>query len=188
MKKILLTLFVLFFSSSVFAENITDFEIGGMSVGKSLLNYMSEKQIKKNIGYVYPDKKYTTTLFEGSVEKYDLIGFDYKTTDSKYLIYGIFGFINFSNNINACYQKQDKIVKELEKLFNKNFIRDWGILVYNNHDSSTYRPINYEFDSGDAIQISCTNYPEEPNQNNLKVSIMMREYKEYLYTDAVTAK
>lgn len=174
-------------SFPVFADDITDFEIEGMSVGKSLLNYMSENSIKKNIGYVYPDKKYTTTLFTGFVGKYDEIGFDYKTTDTKYFIYGIFGFINFPNNINACYEKQDEIVNELKKLFDENALKNWGVLVYDNNDSSTYRPITYVFDSGDAIMVSCTKYPQNLNQNNLKVSIMKREYKEYLYNDAVDA-
>ena len=72
-------------------------------------------------------------------------------------------------------------------LFDVNSLKDWGILVYDKNDSSTYRPITYEFDSGDAIQVSCTYYPKHPDQNNLKVSIMMREYKEYLYNDAVDA-
>ena len=44
--KILLTLFVFFFSSLVFAEDISDFEIEGMSIGDSLLDYMNEDEIK----------------------------------------------------------------------------------------------------------------------------------------------
>ena len=47
--KIILTFFVLFFSSSVVAEDISDFEIEGISVGDSLLDYMSEDEIKKEI-------------------------------------------------------------------------------------------------------------------------------------------
>ena len=180
-------IFIILFSTSILAEDISDFEIGGMSVGKSLLNYMSEKNIKKNIGYVYPDKKYTTTLFSGFADNYDEIGFDYKTTDSNYFIYGIFGFISFPNKINNCYEKQNEIVNDLKKIFDVNSLKDWGILVYDKNDSSTYRPITYEFDSGDAIQISCTYYPKHPDQNNLKVSIMMKEYKEYLYNDPVDA-
>ena len=46
--KILLTLIVLFFSSSVFADEVSDFEIEGVSLGESLLDYMSKKEIKKN--------------------------------------------------------------------------------------------------------------------------------------------
>ena len=47
--KILLTLFVLLFSSSVVAEDISDFEIEGISIGDSLLDYMSEEEIKNEI-------------------------------------------------------------------------------------------------------------------------------------------
>ena len=43
--KILLTLFVLLFSPSVLAEDISDFQIEGMSVGDSLLDYFSEEEI-----------------------------------------------------------------------------------------------------------------------------------------------
>ena len=43
--KILLTFFVLFFSSFVNAEDISDFEIEGMSVGDSLLDYIPKDEI-----------------------------------------------------------------------------------------------------------------------------------------------
>ena len=47
--KILLILFVLFFSSTVVAENISDFQIEGMSIGDSALDYFSEEDINDNI-------------------------------------------------------------------------------------------------------------------------------------------
>ena len=43
--KTFLTLFVLLFSSSVVAEDISDFEIEGMSIGDSLLDYFSKEEI-----------------------------------------------------------------------------------------------------------------------------------------------
>ena len=46
--KILLTFYVLFFSSLVFADDISDFQIEGISVGDSLLDYFSKKEIEKN--------------------------------------------------------------------------------------------------------------------------------------------
>ena len=54
--KILLTLFVLLFSSSVVADDISDFEIEGMSIGDSLLDYMTEEEIitfLKRTRYMY---------------------------------------------------------------------------------------------------------------------------------------
>lgn len=43
--KAILTLFVLLFSSSVVADDISDYEIEGMSIGDSLTDYYSEKEI-----------------------------------------------------------------------------------------------------------------------------------------------
>ena len=48
--KTLLTLFVVLFSSSVLAEDISDFQIEGMSIGDSLLDYFSEEATKEKIG------------------------------------------------------------------------------------------------------------------------------------------
>ena len=56
MKKLLALLFSLFFlsSPSVFADDISDFQIEGMSIGDSLLDYMTEdeilKEIERNLG------------------------------------------------------------------------------------------------------------------------------------------
>ena len=43
--KALFIIFILFFSSSVVAEDISDFQIEGISVGDSLLDHYSEKEI-----------------------------------------------------------------------------------------------------------------------------------------------
>ena len=56
MKKILILLFSLFFlnSTSVIADDISDFSIEGISIGDSLLDYMSEEEILKDINSTIP--------------------------------------------------------------------------------------------------------------------------------------
>ena len=49
--KTLLTLLVLFFSSSVVAEDISDFEIEGFSIGDDLLNHFTEEEIISNVNF-----------------------------------------------------------------------------------------------------------------------------------------
>ena len=51
MKKLLILLFSLFFlsSPSVFAEDISDFQIEGIGLGDSLLDYMTEEEILEDI-------------------------------------------------------------------------------------------------------------------------------------------
>ena len=67
MKKLLILLFSFFLlsSSSVFADDISDFEIEGISIGDSLLDYMTEEEIideieknKDNYYYLYEPNKY----------------------------------------------------------------------------------------------------------------------------------
>ena len=55
MKKLLVLIFSLFFLSStaVFADDISDFEIEGMSIGDSLLDFISVEQIKNSIVSTY---------------------------------------------------------------------------------------------------------------------------------------
>ena len=51
MKKLLVLLLSLFFlsSPSVFADDISDFQIEGISIGDSLLDYMTEEEILEGI-------------------------------------------------------------------------------------------------------------------------------------------
>ena len=58
MKKLSTYIFLVFFSFPVssFAENVRDLEIAGMSLGDSLLDYFSEKEILTNQPYLKMEK------------------------------------------------------------------------------------------------------------------------------------
>ena len=51
---ILLLILIIGFNSIARADKINDFEIERLSIGSSLLNFMSEKDIKKNIRNYVP--------------------------------------------------------------------------------------------------------------------------------------
>jgi len=119
MKKLSTYLFLILFSFSApsFADEIQDFEIEGITIGGSLLDHMSEEEIKENVAYIYPDKKFTILLYKKSTETYDSgVGATYKSEDKKYKIYGVQGRLRFMN-IEDCYEKQDKIEKEISSMF-----------------------------------------------------------------------
>ena len=61
--RIFLTVLILIFSlqSWTKADDISDFQIEGMSIGDSLLDYFSEKEIKKNLVTYYKDNTFSTT-------------------------------------------------------------------------------------------------------------------------------
>ena len=190
MKKLSTYLFLILFSFSApsFADDIQDFEIEGMTIGNSLLDYMSEEEIKENVGFVYEDKKFTVSIYNKSSEIYDEVGIEYKSKDKKYKIHGVQGAIFFENNIEGCYEKQDEIEKEISSMFNETKKENWGILKLDfGGEGSTYRPITFDFNKGDSITIDCYHLTDTPQKNNLKVTMNSNELGKYITLTAEPA-
>ena len=189
MKKLSIYLFLIFFSFSVpsFADDIQDFEIEGMSIGGSLLDYMSEEEIRENIGTVYPDKKFTISVYKKSTELYDSgVGSTYKSKDKKYKIHGVQGRISFMN-IEDCYEKQDEVEKEISSMFKETKKKNWGILKYEDYsEGSKYKPITFDFNDGATLMINCYYYHDDP-PHMLKISMTSKELSEYVTSPAKPA-
>ena len=85
MKRLLLILILTFsFQSLTKADDIRDFQIEGMSIGDSLLDYFSEKEISKFINYddLPSDMKFRIAeVYSGkkiNMKQYDGMQFYYK--------------------------------------------------------------------------------------------------------------
>ena len=182
MKKLSTYLFLILFSFSApsFADDIKDFEIEGMTIGDSLLDYMSEEEIRENIGTVYPDKKFTISVYKKSTELYDSgVGSTYKSKDKKYKIHGVQGRISFMN-IEDCYEKQDEVEKDISSMFKKSKIKKFGIAPYWEGNEATYKQTQFYVASGDALSVDCYDFPNDPASNHLKVTITSTELQKYL--------
>ena len=118
--KILLTLFVLLFSSSVLTDDISDFEIEGMSIGDSLLDYFSEEKIINSKETDVVGKFYYVSLRDKKIIKYDLINIYLRSYDDNYEIYGISGGI-FYDIIQECKLRKKEVLKELEEVLGLKF-------------------------------------------------------------------
>jgi len=167
------------------ADDIRDFQIEGMSIGDSLLDYMSEEEIKENnVVHVYPDKKFTVSVYKQSTEIYDWgVGIEYKSNDQTYKIHGVQGRALFKNDIEGCYEKQDEIEKEISSMFDQTKKKNWGILKLHLKGSaaegSTYKPITFDFNNGDSINIACFHYSDAPEDDHLKISMSSKEFSKY---------
>jgi len=182
-------LLILFsFSAPSFGDDIRDLEIGGMSVGDSLLNYFNKKEINDNFFipsyykknekfYIYESKKGTSDNFE----IYDGLQLVLKSKDKKLKINSILGFIDYSNNIEDCYEKQNEIVKEFSNLFKEQKKKDWGILKTQGDKNGNYKPVTFDFDTGGRVMVACYDWsPERGWFDTLKVSIYTKEYREFI--------
>ena len=186
--KTLLTLFVLFFSSLVLAEDISDFQIEGMSVGDSLLDYFSEEEInyeRKQVKLVDNEYFQSVQFYKSDfLRTYDGITLSYKKKEN-YKIYTITGNIYYRYNISDCYEKKNLIVNELKNLFVN--VKTNNDVKSHRADSSGKSKINmftFQLKNGEQIQVSCNDWSKEKESENywdqLKVVILSLDYMEYL--------
>ena len=193
MKKLSAYLFLILFSfsASSFADDISDFQIEGMSVGDSLLDYFNEKEINNNflIGsyykknekfFVYDSKNGASDNFE----IYDGVQLILKRNDKKLKINSLLGFTDYNNKIENCYKKQNEIVKEFSNSFKELKKKDWGILSASSFSSDingNYKPVTFDFDNGDRIMVAFYDWSPETNWfDSLKVSIYTKEYRDFI--------
>ena len=120
--RVFIAVLVLIFSfqSWTKADDIRKFEIEGMSVGDSALNFFSEADIKKNSKNYYKDKKFTPVQKDHYpfFKIYDAVDFNYKTGDKKYIFHNLNGILFYDNNIQDCFDFQRNILLALSRCKN----------------------------------------------------------------------
>ena len=92
MKKLYVYLFLVFFvlQTPSSSDDIRDFQIEGMSIGDSLLDYFSEEEIEERKITDYKSKKFSRAALKLSkFENFEILQFHFKTKDNKYIIYQI---------------------------------------------------------------------------------------------------
>ena len=188
MKKLSTYLFLIFFSFSApsFADDIRDFQIEGMSLGDSLLDYFSEEEILENLPYQeLKKKKFNAFEFTSSerFEDYDAIQISIKPKDKKYIIYSIAGMIDFQDNIDNCIKKMKEIDLELLKMF-KNLEKEEFDFAKHRKDKtgkSKYITTMYYFSNEDRIGTQCYDWSKEmKRRDHLRVLMRRKELSEWL--------
>ena len=157
--KILLTLFVLLFSSSLFAEDISDFEIDGMSIGDSLLDYFSEEEIKSAKKSTYANSnKYFDVWFVSKTKLYEELSITLKENDNRYIMHSISGVKIFENNFDQCKKFKKDVIKDLINLFQNIKQNDYEYIYKNIEDGKSISYVT-DFDLNDgAVRIYCQDW------------------------------
>ena len=193
--KTLLTFFVLLFSFSMLAEDISDFEIEGMGVGDNIQDHFSKNQLeqfyisygKLHIGIeVYSDVDINHPRYF-KLQTYDglQVHYDYK---SKKII-GIFGAINFPEDISGCLQKLNEIKPEIESATGSTILRkedDINHKHWRDASGKSYTTgVNYFFKNDHQIQLDCYDWSEEmePSIDHLRVGIYLKEYLDLIESE-----
>ena len=191
MKRLSLYFFLIFFTLQTpsQADDIRDFQIEGMSIGDSLLNYYSESQIKKGKKNYFKDNEFSVFEIELSDSKiYDGFQALYKAKDNRYIIYSMLGVVDCRNDFTVCKKKWKKIVPELIEFF-KNDTNISDVENYNHQadksGKSKVTQINFIFNSGDKASVQMTDWSKKTGYwDSLRISLQTKEALEWLNTKA----
>ena len=165
--KIILSILILIFSlhSWTKADDIREFEIEGMSIGDSLLEFYSESEIKTQLSKTISTRKNTEMLrvwFNISNSNlYSSINIHFKN-DKSYKIESIGGIEYFKNDMTGCYNKQNKVIKDLEEAFPDASKSDLEISKHSSDSSgkSSVRDMWFDLKNG-QIYIACTDWSSD---------------------------
>jgi len=193
--RVFLTVLVLIFGlhSWTYGDDARDFEIEGMSIGDSLLDYYSEEEIKKKImshWYQHLKKNVYFIVALSDFQTYDFIDISIKHNDNKYIIDSLSGAIYFGQNkevknLDDCYIKQKKMANELSILFKNSKKFGPKKITHKQLDpsgKSTYTDIMFLLDSGYVAGISCYDYSEDlkKHEDFMSVAIRSKNFDDWL--------
>tara|TARA_Y100000768_G_C23745000_1_gene571138 strand:+ start:111 stop:683 length:573 start_codon:yes stop_codon:yes gene_type:complete len=188
MKKLLgIIVLGLVLSFNANADDIKEFQIDGISIGDSLLNYYSEAEIKKALkyAYYYKDNKFVDVFFNPKSDSiYDDLQITIKPKDESYKIFVLAGKILYKNNIEECYSEKEKTVTELKNIFS-NEIKNRQVNGKHNADKSgksNYESNIFEFNEG-IIEFTCFDWSKKVTYtDNLMLAIKSDEFINFMQT------
>ena len=193
MKRLLLILILTFsFQTLVKADDIRDFEIEGMSIGDSLLDFFNEQEIESIEPTIYPDsdKFYDLAITSNKFDDFDQVTFGIKKNDKKYTINSLVGDLYFENAFLECMKQKKEILKDISALFPTQKKSDYKYVYKAIDDGKSYAEITeFEFKNNDFVKIFCVSWTKESKQKRgfgdmLSVGAVNKEYMTWIDNEA----
>ncbi|MDB9743725.1 hypothetical protein OAB09_04555 [Pelagibacteraceae bacterium] len=195
MKKLLVILVMsLFLITPSQTNDISDFQIEGMSVGDSALDYFSKKEIEVAFSIVkssYNSDKFKRALFRSSnFEIYDAIMIHSKKIDKTYKIYSLSSVLKFPKDFKSCNTKKKEIVSDF-----KNMFVDYKITQFENRKikqdkegQSFVNNTSFNFNDGSSARVMCYDWSNEAEQksfiDHLRVALSSKEFNIWIENEA----
>ena len=156
---LILTLMLCSYSWSK-ADDIRDFQIEGMSIGDSLLDYFSKDQInnKKKIYYPESDKFFQINFKNtGNFTTYDQLQILIKKNDNNFIIYEFSGSVYYKKKIKDCYIKEKEVIEDIKNFTDPDHIDTYPKSKHKGDKTgrSTKTVTQFYFDTGGLIKVSC---------------------------------
>ena len=165
---ILITIFS--FQSWTNADDITEFEIEGMSIGDSVLKYYSKKELNDFYQIEYPkSNKYQGYEIPNFLSKikfnnYQSITLHWLKDDKQMKIVSISGINLYPNNLNKCLTERDKISSDIKLILKNSVIDEYNGNYGSGNDSKSYN-IEHVLNNG-SIKIWCTDWDKKTEKED----------------------
>ena len=190
--RIFILLLILIFSlqSWTKADDIRDFEIEGMSIGDSLLDFFSEEEIASFSEDYYPASKrlYNKYTFSSSYKIYESVTVALKK--NSFTIYGLSGVIPM-NNFENCLLRKKKIVNEISSTFSTQNTDSETRKIIDLSDNTSLRNQTEMLlkDNLGLFSVQCTDWSKKSEEkynwtDNISVTVYSKEYENFLRNEA----
>ena len=186
MKKIFfLIILVLPFQTLSLADNIRYFQIEGMKIGDSALDYFSEFQLEDSEQgwHNYTYNEYSTSYMPGK-GIYNWFLISYKNDDDNFIIEGLVGGLEKKNYDNKeCNNKLDTVALNISGLF-KNTVQEEKKSYKLTEDSaqtypftgkSTVTSLSFNFLDGAKIILTCYKMDKEAKENESFLKSILKQ-------------
>ena len=174
---------ILSFQTLSLADNIQNFQIGGMRLGDSALDYFSESQLENNEQgwHNYSYNEFSTSYMPGKgIYSWFLVS--YKNDDENFIIEALVGISEKTNyDYKECNNELDDIALNISELF-KNTAQEEKKMhkltadaarTYPFTGKSTVTSLSFNFLDGAKIILACYNLDKEAkNKESFLTSVL----------------
>ena len=165
---LLILILTLSIQTLVKADDIRDFQIEGMGIGDSALDFFNKKKIDNKKTYYPSSKNFFRVTLNHNSDSYEKIQLHIKNNDPRYIIQAISGIIYFRDKLvseKECLKKHNKINKSLSSSLSNLKISKAKkrVLKQDKTGNSFHFTIYYDFnDEGtEYIKLGCVMYGSE---------------------------
>ena len=196
MKRLLLILILTFsFQTLAKADDIKDFEIEGISIGDSLLDYYTKEQIKKFAKVTYPSSNifigFETEVTSENIKfkQYDAMAFHVKSNDNNFEIFSLKGMLDYPNKAEECLDKKKEIINKIKSNLSYEDLNSYESVFGKKMGQSIAYITDIDLSGGDAIRIWCTKWDKENEDSKywidtLNISAGSKPFFDFLNNEA----
>ena len=163
-------------------DSIKDFQVEGMSIGESALDYFSKEKIMSGRKVPYEDDSFISMEIDIYGDIYEAVTISYKKNDNNYLLYQLKGiiFIEF----NKCIKKKEIVVSDIKKVLENFEEKSYNIDFGESYGKSFAEVTNLYVKNG-VVRVWCSKW-DKKNKNaqnwkdSLNVDTSTNEFMDWL--------